>query len=147
MMLNFTGTTLLLIDSPPSVVLAQEDDEEILCNAVMLGRDEPEEGPEAFFIELNDQAEGCTGRHVSLIELSDTLLHIRFTPDSPLRGGRDGEASDPLLTDLVIRFSLSLERLEALSRKLKDVIQDACPFRYVGHALRATDRARSEGRT
>jgi hypothetical protein len=136
---TFDGSKLSLMDDPLGVGVADDAGAGRSHHSLLLCRDDEEDGPDALYVEFNDQSNACYGANVALIELSDTLLRLRFKAGSPLRGGRVGEKSSAALDELVVRLLLSPKDLQVLRERLASVVDRACPFRYVGHKLGSSE--------
>lgn len=132
----FEGSKVSFIDKPLGIAFAEKANRGRSHYALLICRDEEEEGPAALYVELNDQSNSCSGTHLALVELSDMFLRIRFKPGAPLHAGRVGKERTDRLDELLVKLLVSRANLRLLRERLIEVVGQACAFRYVGHSLR-----------
>lgn len=97
----------------------------------------PEE--EGFYVEFNGQENGCYQRataqaKITLIELSDIILRVLFTPAADFHQGMIDATGDVPLSSLTIDLDLRAEQRTALREALQTVVGQDCEFRYPGGA-------------
>jgi hypothetical protein len=139
MIQTFTANKVALMDEPLGFGVAEEVGSGMLRHSLILCLDDEKEGAAALYVEFNDQSNACTGPNLALVELSDTQLRLHFKPGSRLRSGSVDACLGEPLTVLAAVLTLSPPEIKTLWVRLRQVVEGACPLRYVGRALQSAD--------
>ena len=111
---------------PLTVAFRTIDPDDGVTHSLILMKDDEARGPKSIYLELNDQSNSCNGSGLSSVELTKDVLSIHFAPSARLRAGKVDRLSDEVLSELVVRFSISPERFLQLQSVLRDLLREGC---------------------
>ena len=111
---------------PLTIAFGTIDPVDGVTHSPILMKDDEARGTKSICLEFNDQCNSCNGSASNSVVLTKDVLSIHFAPSARLRAGKVDRPSDGVLSDLVVRFSVSPERFIELQTALRELLRGGC---------------------